>query len=141
MSISATVLWFVLALIVAGAEMLTGTVYLLVVAIGCAGGGLASYAGLSPSWQFAVCAVLTLTGAFLVRRFKSKPDDRAEALLKLDSDQIVTVEAVGSDGLAVVQYRGAPWIARPAEGTLSRGTWLIDRVDGAQLILKPIPKS
>ena len=60
--------------------------------------------------------------------------------MKLDRDQIVTVEAVGSDGLAVVQYRGAPWIARPGEGVLSPGIWLIDRVDGAQLILKPLPK-
>lgn len=140
MSISATVIWFVLALLVAGAEMLTGTIYLLVVAVGCAGGGLASYAGLPVSWQLAVCAVLTVAGAFLVRRFKSQPDDQAEVLMKLDRDQIVTVEAVGSDGLAVVQYRGAPWIARPGEGVLSPGIWQIDRVDGAQLILKPLPK-
>ena len=37
--ISTTVLWFILALIVAGAEMFTGTVYLLAVAVACAAGG------------------------------------------------------------------------------------------------------
>ena len=55
-------------------------------------------------------------------------DDAGSALCLMD--------VVGSDGLAVVQYRGAPWVARP-EGNepLTPGRWTIARVDGTQLVL------
>ena len=41
--ISGTVLWFILALIVAAVEMVTGTVYLLAVTLACAAAGAASW--------------------------------------------------------------------------------------------------
>ena len=62
MFISGTVLWFILALIVAAVEMVTGTVYLLAVTLACAAAGAASWLGLSASWQFAVCALVTVIG-------------------------------------------------------------------------------
>lgn len=37
---------------------------------------------------------------------------------------------------AVVQYRGAPWIACAEEGDLTPGTWIIARVDGTRLVLR-----
>ena len=49
MIISGTVLWFILALIVAAVEMVTGTVYLLAVTLACAAAGAASWLGLSRS--------------------------------------------------------------------------------------------
>ena len=63
--ISGTVLWFILALIVAAVEMVTGTVYLLAVTLACAAAGAASWLGLSASWQFAVCALVTVIGCAL----------------------------------------------------------------------------
>lgn len=43
---------------------------------------------------------------------------------------------VGSDGLAVVTYRGATWIARPGSASnLTPGVWTIESVDGTQLVL------
>ena len=68
MFISGTVLWFILALIVAAVEMVTGTVYLLAVTLACAAAGAASWLGLSASWQFAVCALVTVIGCALAHK-------------------------------------------------------------------------
>ena len=79
---------------------------------------------------------LELPSVFAVRRRNAGRKDPSAKLQHLDSGQWVTVDVVGSDGLAVVQYRGAPWVARP-EGNepLTPGRWTIARVDGTQLVL------
>lgn len=136
--VSATIIWFVTALIVAGVEMMIGTIYLIAVALGAAAGGAAAFFGLSLELQLAVCALVIIAASFLIRRMKASHTngrDRAEALQRLDEGNVVRVEAVGSDGLAVVQYRGAPWIARPGQAPLSPGLWTIERIDGVQLVL------
>ena len=136
--ISATVLWFVTALLVAGVEMMIGTIYLIAVALGAAAGGAASFFGLSVELQIALCALVIVAASFLIRRMKAARAgnaDRAEQLQRLDEGNLVRVESVGSDGLAVVQYRGAPWIARPGAESLRPGLWTIERIDGVQLVL------
>ena len=115
MIISGTVLWFILALIVAAVEMVTGTVYLLAVTLACAAAGAASWL------------------AHLLRRRKNPQADR---LMNLDEGERIRVESVGTGGTAVVQYRGAPWIACAEEGDLTPGTWIIARVDGTRLVLR-----
>ncbi len=137
MTLSATVLWFIAALLLAGGEMLLGTVFLLAVAGGAAAAGCASWAGLSMAWQLALCGLVIVAGsaAILLLRRRAAVDDEAAKLQALDAGRLVRVEAVGSDGLAVVQYRGAPWISRPSETPLTPGLWTIERVDGTQLVL------
>ena len=133
--ISGTILWFVAALIVAGAEMFLGTIYLIAVALGAAAGGAASFFGASLEAQIALCALVIVAAAFLIRRLPAARADRAGELQRLDEGNLVRVESVGSDGLAVVQYRGAPWIARPGKEAIRPGLWTIERVDGVQLVL------
>lgn len=136
MSLSATVLWFIAALVAAGIEMFLGTVYLLAVAAACAGGGLASFFGFGTAWQLTAAAVIIVAGIWLVHRFRRTREDRSSELQQMDSGQTVTVAGVGEDGFATVSYRGAPWTARAAEGqTLAPGLWRIARVDGTQLVL------
>ena len=137
MTLSATVLWFIAALLLAGSEMLLGTVFLLALAAGAAAAGCASWMGLSMSWQLALCGLVIVAGsaAILLLRRRAEVDDEAAKLQALDAGRLVRVEAVGSDGLAVVQYRGAPWISRPSETPLTPGLWTIERVDGTQLVL------
>ena len=132
MIISGTVLWFILALIVAAVEMVTGTVYLLAVTLACA----ASWLGLSASWQFAVCALVTVIGRALAHLLRRRKNPQADRLMNLDEGERIRVESVGTGGTAVVQYRGAPWIACAEEGDLTPGTWIIARVDGTRLVLR-----
>ena len=135
--ISTTVLWFILALIVIGAEMFTGTVYLIAVAVACAAGGVASWLGLPESWQLAICALVTIIGAVLARSVRHRRQPEAEKLMHLDDGQRLLVETVAADGTATVQYRGAPWVASAETGVLTPGFWVIARVDGTRLILRP----
>ena len=122
MFISGTVLWFILALIVAAVEMVTGTVYLLAVTLA--------------SWQFAVCALVTVIGCALAHLLRRRKNPQADRLMNLDEGERIRVESVGTGGTAVVQYRGAPWIACAEEGDLTPGTWIIARVDGTRLVLR-----
>ena len=129
--LSATVLWFVAALVMAGVEMFVGTIYLIA-------GGAVSFFGGSLAVQFAVCAVVIVVLSVLIRRMRAARAgnaDSADRLQRIDEGNLVRVESVGSDGLAVVQYRGAPWIARPGGEALRPGFWTIERVDGVQLVL------
>ena len=78
--ISTTVLWFILALIVARAEMFTGTVYLLVVAVACAAGGVASWLDAPGAWQLAICGLVTIVGAVFARSVRHRRHPEAEKL-------------------------------------------------------------
>ncbi len=139
MFISGTVLWYVMALILVGAELLTATFYLLVVALGCVAAGTTSYFGLALGWKLGSCALVIILGSIWVHRLRSKKDSQAsERLMALDAGQRVEVSSVGTDGLAVVQYRGSPWVARSDEGELHAGLYTIDRIDGTQLVLKKV---
>ncbi len=135
--ISTTVLWFILALIVLGVEMVTGTVYLIAVAVACATGGAASWFGLPEFWQLVICALVTIIGAVLARNVRHRRQPEAEELMHLDDGQRLFVETVAADGTATVRYRGAPWVASAETGALTPGFWVIARVDGARLILRP----
>ena len=131
-SVSPAIAWLIAGIAVLGAEIFLGTAYLLVVAFAFA-------VGLDFTMQLVVCAAVLAGGCLsviAVRRRNAGRKDPSAKLQHLDSGQWVTVDVVGSDGLAVVQYRGAPWVARP-EGNepLTPGRWTIARVDGTQLVL------
>ena len=132
-SVSPAIAWLIAGIAVLGAEIFLGTAYLLVVAF--AFGATAAGAAM----QLVVCAAVLAGGCLsviAVRRRNAGRKDPSAKLQHLDSGQWVTVDVVGSDGLAVVQYRGAPGVARP-EGNepLTPGRWTIARVDGTQLVL------
>lgn len=136
MDITPTLFWFVAALLIAGAEMFTGTIYLLIVALGCVVGGVCSYLSATLSIQLAACALFIIVGCFWVRRMKTSRGSASAKLMTLDEGQRVTVKTVRADGTAVVDYRGAPWTAVPEHGSLTPGVWVIARVDGNRLLLK-----
>lgn len=138
MFISGTVLWIIMAFILAGAEILTSTFYLLVLALGCLGAAAASYFSFGLNMELIVCASVIVVGSFVVNRIRARRTARkSERLLELDRGRQIEVDNVGSDGLAVVQYRGAPWIARSENGPLAPGHFEIVRVDGTQLVIRP----
>ncbi|MDB5990911.1 MAG: NfeD family protein [Herbaspirillum sp.] len=49
-------IWMLLTGVLVGAEMFTGTFYLLMLALGMAAGGFAAYAGLMLEWQLIIAA-------------------------------------------------------------------------------------
>lgn len=137
--ISPTLVWCIAAAVVLAAELFLSTVYLLAVVFGLLVAAIYAWIGLAFTWQLFACAAAVSAGCLFVlvfRRIRAGRRDPAERLQNLDEGNCVKVDAVGSDGLAVVTYRGATWIARPADShPLTAGWWTIARVDGAQLVL------
>lgn len=127
--------WFLLALILLGLEMVTGTFYLLVVAVAMAVGGVVALLGAGIAWQLVCGAVTGVTGTILLRRWK---DSQASAAPSVDLDvgQQVKVLKWNDDGSARVFYRGAEWDAElERTDTPREGALYISAVRGSGLVL------
>jgi membrane protein implicated in regulation of membrane protease activity len=133
--------WFILALILLGLEMASGTFYLLVLSIAMAVGGIAALLGGGLSTQLALAALAGIVGIYLLRRWKgANPGDVSNQ--NLDIGQAVKVLNWHDDGSARVFFRGAEWNAEfdPPDAT-HEGTFYIKDVRGSILILshtKPV---
>lgn len=129
------VYWFFVALILAGLEMVTGTFYLLVVAIAMVVGGAAALFGFLFVTQFALAALAGLLGLALLQRWKNR-QGAPETLNNLDIGQPVKVLTLGDDGSARVFYRGAEWDAELADNASSHeGVFYIKTIRGSVLVL------
>ncbi len=129
------VYWFLLALILIGLEMATGTFYLLIVAIAMAIGGTADLLGLVFSAQLALAALAGITGIILLLRWKN--GHVSEAISQsLDIGQPVKVLTWYNDETARVFYRGTEWDAEleTKEGG-HEGVFYIKNIRGSVLVL------
>jgi membrane protein implicated in regulation of membrane protease activity len=124
-----------LALILLGLEMASGTFYLLVVSIAMAAGGAAAYNGASLVWQLMLCAITVIAGSIILRSWKgARVNELASA--SLDVGQPVKVVKWQEDGKARVFYRGAEWDAELKSADMPRlDTLYIAAVHGSILVL------
>ncbi len=127
--------WFLLALILLGMEMASGTFYLLVVAIAMATGGVAALLGANREWQLVLCALMVIAGTMVLRLWK-KSQRSTPADLNLDIGQPVQVLNWYDNGTARVLYRGAEWDAAPETADMPHeGIFYIKQMHGSGLIL------
>ncbi len=136
-------LWWLMAGLAVVAELLTGTFYLLMLAIGLAAGALAAHAGLSAPLQVLVAAAVgsaTVLAAYLARRRRpGDPPARADRSVNLDVGETVHIDAWLPDGTASVRYRGAAWtaIARPGAQP-TPGPHRVAELVGNRLLVDPL---
>lgn len=142
MNLDASTFWWLLAGLAVLAELLTGTFYLLMLAIGLAAGAVAAHAGLGAAAQTllsAVVGVATVLAAYFVRR--RRPGDlsaRADRSVNLDVGETVHVEAWQADGTAIVKYRGASWTAIHRPGVVPvTGPHRVAELVGNRLLVDP----
>ena len=132
-------LWWLLAGGAVAAELLTGTFYLLMFAIGMAAAALAAHAGASVSAQLVVAGLVgggAVTGWHLWRR---RQPASAGANLDFDAGETVQVDAWSPEHTSQVRYRGAVWTAVPAGGVpQGNGPHRVRQVDGSRLVLEKI---
>ena len=127
--------WFLLALVLIGLEMATGTFYLLMVAIAMAVGGLAALWGAGVTWQLTLSALMVIAGTIVLRRWKGS-QVKEVASASLDIGQAVKVIKWNDNGSARVFYRGAEWDAEPESAdTPHDETLYIAAVRGSGLVL------
>ncbi|MCZ8251217.1 MAG: NfeD family protein [Hylemonella sp.] len=139
-----TTLWWLAAGILVAAELVTGTFYLLMLALGLAAGAVAAHLGLGSALQV-VAAALVGGGAVLAwHLLRRRPKDAAPANanpdVNLDVGETVHIAAWSPDGTASVKYRGAQWTALPAPGqpAADSGAYRIVEVRGSQLLVAKI---
>lgn len=127
--------WWVLAAMLIGAELLTGTFYLLAIGVAMALGGAAAFAGADAPIQLTVAGVLGVLLTIFAHRWRLS---RAMPLPQapLDVGQPVQVRQWRDDGTLRVAYRGAEWDAELASPTASREhTLFIVSMRGSVLVL------
>lgn len=133
---SAWVIWWVLALILIGIEMLSGTFYLLAIAVAFIAGGLVDFLGGSFLVQFVTTGVLGSAGCFIAYYYQQANKEKRQTQIEFDLGQRVLVLKWNDDGSARVSYRGSQWNAIAATPQTPRNKeMVIVRVQGSTLVL------
>lgn len=132
--------WGVAAIMLVIAEMFSGTFYLLAVALGLAAAGVTAYLGADTNAQALSAAVLCSASVAAVYLWKRRAAPRPEqSNFSYDIGQTVRIARWTDTRLARVQYRGAEWDARLAEGVArdtDRAAWRIKEISGSLLIIE-----
>jgi membrane protein implicated in regulation of membrane protease activity len=136
-------LWWLLAGAAVAVELLTGTFYLLMIAIGFAAAALAAHMGAGPIVQMLTVAMIgggAVVAWHLKRdRSRSEPPAQANANVNMDIGETVQVTAWNPDGTASVQYRGANWTVVNRPGTSpTAGAHRVTEVIGNRLLVDKI---
>jgi len=129
--------WWILGVVLVGAELVTGTFYLLAVGTAFLVGGIAAWLGASTPAQLLVTGALALAGSFAAHRWRisrGTPPPQPS----LDVGAPVQVQVWREDGTARVLYRGTQWDAEPAHPAAGREhTMYVVGTRGSTLIIAP----
>ncbi len=135
-------IWWLLTGTAVAVELLTGTFYLLMLAIGLAAGALAAHAGAGTSAQLVVAAVVgggAVAAWHLLRPKQPGGPASANRDVNLDIGETVQVAAWNGDGTANVHYRGANWTVVPVSGgVMEPGPHRVREVVGSKLVVEKI---
>jgi len=133
-------IWWIGAGVLIVAELLTGTFYLLMIALGFLAGALAHLAGAAAAIQYAVAALVALVAVVTLRRSrfghrKARRDAASNPDVHQDIGAVVEV-LEWRDGHARVPYRGALWDIELAPGARADARlYEIAAVHGNRLIV------
>ncbi len=136
-------IWWLAAGIVVVAEMLTGTFYLLMMAVGLVAAALAAHMGLSSALQIIVAALVgggaVVAWHFARRKRPGDPSPRADRSVNMDVGETILIEGWNPDGTTTVKYRGAVWTAIHRPGvTPSTGMHRVAELVGNRLLVDPM---
>jgi membrane protein implicated in regulation of membrane protease activity len=104
--------WAIAGLVLVITELLTGTFYLLMLAVAAFGAAGAAYFGQSFPMQCVVATIVAAAGCYAVHLYRVK--NTTPPMASIDSGMPATFESWIDMGarLARVRYRGASWDAR-----------------------------
>jgi membrane protein implicated in regulation of membrane protease activity len=132
--------WWLLTGVLIVVELLSGTFYLLMLAVGTVAAALAAHAGLPMVAQIVVAAILG-GGAVVVWHWRKsashgEPPAQSNPNVNLDIGETVHITSWNADGSASVQYRGATWTAIHRPGVVpSAGPHRVAELVGSRLLV------
>ena len=136
-------IWWLLAGAAVAVELLTGTFYLLMIAIGFSAAAVAAHLGGGPVVQTLAAALVGggAVAAWHLKRDRSRTElpAQANANVNMDIGETVQVSGWNTDGTAEVQYRGAKWTVIHRAGVLpSIGAHRVAEVVGNRLLVDKV---
>ncbi|MDO4433408.1 MAG: NfeD family protein [Alysiella sp.] len=135
-------IWAVLAICLFVAEMFTGTVYLLVMALAFLGAAVVAFWGANLTLSVLVAAVLSVMGITYVYRLRRKRSQMVQTSQDNDLDlgEQVVIREVLSDTRWRVFYCGANWEAKSTSSYVFQAgdNARICGKDGIVLLIEPI---
>jgi membrane protein implicated in regulation of membrane protease activity len=136
-------IWWLLTGTAVAVELLTGTFYLLMLAVGLAAGAVAAHTGAPVSVQLITAALVGggAVGAWHLKRGRLPrgPAASANRDVNLDVGETLHIDAWNPDGTASVKYRGANWMVVAAEGApQASGAYRVREVVGNRLVVEKI---
>jgi len=142
MDFSPSTFWWAAAGIAVVAELMTGTFYLLMVALGLAAAAIVGQLGWGGSTQVMTAAIVGGGATALWHWRRSREPASAPVNenrdVNLDIGERVHVVSWGGDRTARVQYRGSTWTARLKPGAPAvPGPHHVVAVEGNWLVLAP----
>ena len=126
--------WWILAAVLVGAGLVTGTFYLLAVGVAFAVGGVAAILGVELPLQLVVAGVVAVAATMVAHKWRGARVPPPTP--SLDLGQSVRVIDWKDDGTARVNYRGTQWNAELADEGASRAeTMYIVGTRGSTLVI------
>ena len=127
--------WWILAAVLVGVEITSGTFYLLVYGVAAAVAGVAAWLGAGMVIQLLTAALIAVLGTLALRHWKRNTDHPESTVQDMDIGQHVQAESwQGNRGQ--VKYRGALWDAEAESATVDSTRPLIIRaIKGNTLVL------
>jgi membrane protein implicated in regulation of membrane protease activity len=127
--------WWILAAVLVGVELTSGTFYLLVYGVAAAAAGLTAWLGAGLLMQLVTAGGVAVLGTLVLRHWKRSTDHPESSVQDMDIGQSVQVESWQGDR-GQVKYRGALWDAEAASASVDSTRPLVIRaVKGNKLIL------
>lgn len=138
--------WSLLAGAVVILEMLTGTFYLLMVALGLLAGAIAAWFNFALAPQLLIASSVATIGIFLLYRSRfglsHKESANRNPDVNMDIGQVLQVqqwhEAQAGVFVGRASYRGAMWDVELQHAEAVPGTYKITEVQGSKLIVRPV---
>ncbi len=132
-------LWWILSGGLVLAELMTGTFYLLMLALGAAAAALSHYLGAPVLWQIIVAALFGVVGGAVLNLRQKASNALLDSNLHLDIGKTVMVQEWDAQGQTQVKYRGAVWTALTLpHATAQAGMHRIVEISGSRLVLEKI---
>jgi membrane protein implicated in regulation of membrane protease activity len=131
----AYVAWWILAAVLVGVELTSGTFYLLVYGLAAAAAGLAAWLGAGLFVQLLTAGVIAALGTLALRHWKRSTSHPESSVQDMDIGQTVQVESWQA-GRGQVKYRGALWDAEAASADVDSTRPLVIRaIKGNTLVV------
>ena len=127
--------WWILAAVLVGVELASGTFYLLVYGLAAAAAGVAAWFGADLMAQLLTAGLIAVLGTLALRHWKRTTEHPEATAQDMDIGQTVQVES-WQDGRGQVKYRGALWDAEAESVKVDAARPLVIRaIRGNTLVL------